>query len=170
MTSPEPNPNADWIRRVVECHEQPLIRYASRMLNDHERARDVVQDTFLQLCRQSQQELEGRVTAWLYTVCRNRALDIRKKESRMSHVSDPQAAAIESREPNQGDQAEQRETAHSARQLLSQLPDQQQEVIRLKLTHGLSYREIGEITGLSISNVGYLLHIGIKSIREQFAS
>jgi RNA polymerase sigma-70 factor (ECF subfamily) len=140
------------------------------MLNDHERARDVVQDTFLQLCRQSQQELEGRVTAWLYTVCRNRAFDIRKKESRMSHVSDPQAAAIESREPNQGDQAEQRETANSARQLLTQLPDQQQEVIRLKITHGLSYREIGEITGLSISNVGYLLHVGLKSIREQFAS
>ncbi|MFP6618069.1 MAG: hypothetical protein VB877_01905 [Pirellulaceae bacterium] len=34
----------------------------------------------------------------------------------------------------------------------------------------MSYREIGEITGLSISNVGYLLHVGLKSIREQFAS
>ena len=41
--------------------------------------------------------------------------------------------------------------------------------LRLKLQEGLSYREISEVTGLSISNVGFLLHKGIRSIREQFA-
>lgn len=170
MSASDGHSHADWIRQVVACHEQPLIRYATRMLDDQERARDVVQDTFLQLCHQSPEELQGHVTAWLYTVCRNRSLDIRKKESRMSHVSDPQATALESREPDQVVQAEQREAACSARELLEQLPDQQQEVIRLKVTHNLSYREIAKITGLSISNVGYLLHVGLKAIREQFAS
>ena len=47
-----------------------------------------------------------------------------------------------------------------------ELPDNQQEVIRLKFQNDLSYREISEITGLSVSNVGFLLHVGIKRLRE----
>ena len=50
--------------------------------------------------------------------------------------------------------------------LLDRLPDNQQEVIRLKFQNDLSYREISEITGLSVSNVGFLLHVGIKRLRE----
>ena len=50
--------------------------------------------------------------------------------------------------------------------LLDRLPGNQQEVIRLKFQNDLSYREISEITGLSVSNVGFLLHVGIKRLRE----
>jgi RNA polymerase sigma-70 factor (ECF subfamily) len=50
------------------------------------------------------------------------------------------------------------------------LPDNQQEVIRLKVQNGLSYREISEVTGLSVSNVGFLLHKGIKTIREKMVT
>lgn len=50
------------------------------------------------------------------------------------------------------------------------LPTNQQEVIRLKVESGLSYREISELTGLSISNVGYLLHTGLTSIRTRLAT
>ena len=162
------NATHEWIRGIVEHYEKPLIRYAQRVLGDSERARDVVQDTFLQLCRQPKEKLGDNVTAWLYRVCRNRALDVCKKESRMSHVSDPETTAIESREPDQLQQLESLETALSAKQLLNKLPDQQQEVIRLKVAHELSYREISDITGLTVSNVGYLLHTGLKSLREQF--
>ena len=62
------------------------------------------------------------------------------------------------------------ETAHQADSLLDGLPHRQQEVIRLKVEGGLSYREISELTGLSVSNVGYLLHTGLKSIRTRLAT
>ena len=170
MKQPPGNSSTDWIRNIVERYEQPLIRYAMRMLGSQERACDLVQDTFLQLCRQPKEKLGENAAAWLYKVCRNRALDICKKESRMSHVSDPETAALESREPNQVEQLQQQETAQSAKHLLNNLPDQQQEVIRLKIGHDLSYREISEITDLSVSNVGYLLHVGLKSLREQITN
>ena len=51
--------------------------------------------------------------------------------------------------------------------LLEQLPGNQQEVIRLKFQNGLSYREISGITGLSVSNVGVLIHYGLKAIRQK---
>lgn len=54
--------------------------------------------------------------------------------------------------------------------LLADLPHNQQEVLRLKFQHSLSYREISSITGLSESNVGFLIHVGIKRLRERLQS
>ncbi len=49
--------------------------------------------------------------------------------------------------------------------LLELLTENQQEVIRLKFQNDLSYREIAEITGMTVSNVGVLLHTGLKKLR-----
>ncbi len=48
---------------------------------------------------------------------------------------------------------------------LARLPENQQEVVRLKFQAGLRYREISRVTGLSVSNVGFLLHTALKTIR-----
>ena len=65
---------------------------------------------------------------------------------------------------------ETRELHQAALELLAELPEHQQEVVRLKFQSGLSYREIGDVTGLSVSNVGYLLHVALKTIRQRLAS
>ena len=50
---------------------------------------------------------------------------------------------------------------------LDDLPANQQEVIRLKFQNDLSYREISRITKLSESNVGFLIHTGLKTLRHR---
>ena len=60
-----------------------------------------------------------------------------------------------------------RETNSKILLMLETLPANQQEVIRLKFQNDLSYREIAEITGLSISNVGVQLHNGLKQLRRK---
>lgn len=52
---------AAWIAAAVEKYEAPLSRYAERLLGDAERARDVVQDTFLRLCRQDRDRVDGHL-------------------------------------------------------------------------------------------------------------
>jgi RNA polymerase sigma-70 factor (ECF subfamily) len=42
-------------------------------------------------------------------------------------------------------------------------------VIRLKFQNGFSYQEISRISGHSVGNVGYLIHVGLKTIRGQLA-
>jgi len=49
---------------------------------------------------------------------------------------------------------------------LSRLSENQREVILLKFEQGLSYQEISEVTGLSSSNVGFILHHGLKKLRS----
>jgi RNA polymerase sigma-70 factor (ECF subfamily) len=39
-------------------------------------------------------------------------------------------------------------------------------VIRLKFQNDLTYKEISQVTGLSVTNVGFLIHAGLKAIRQ----
>ena len=160
--------NADWLREVIARWEGPLVRYAARMAHNVDLGRDAVQETFLRLCRLSddeRSEVESHLARWLFAVCRSRALDAKRKESRMSAVLDlDERTSPGAVLPNE--LLEQRETEDHAIALLDRLPETQQEVIRLKFQNDLSYREIADITGHSVSNVGFLLHTGIKRLRE----
>lgn len=160
-----------WIDAAIEQYESPLLRYAQHFVFDLELARDVVQDTFLKLCKQSEPEVSPKLAKWLFTVCRNRAIDVCRKESRMKVASEDQISdqlvsqADDLASPTVG--LEKVETAEGLLQQLSRLPDQQQEVLRLKFHGGLTYREIAEVTGLTSSHVGVILHTAITKLRQR---
>lgn len=159
-----------WLRETLARHEAPLIRYAARLTGSVERARDVVQDAFTRLCQQDRAGLDGRVTQWLYTVCRNRALTVRRKEMRMTTLSDAAAISRVCPDPVPPAAAEQRESRSHVLSLMAGLPDNQQEVLVLKFQSGLSYREIAGVLAISVTNVGFLIHTAIKSLRERMGS
>jgi RNA polymerase sigma-70 factor (ECF subfamily) len=162
----EPN-RAEWMRSVLAQHEGPLLRYATRITGDLERARDVVQDTFLRLCREHPERLNSHLTEWLFTVCRNRALDVVRKEARTRPLTDLDLSSRQSADPSPALSAERREVTGDILHAMDELPANQQEVIRLKFQNDLSYREISRITKLSVSNVGFLIHTGIKTLRQR---
>ena len=54
---------ADWVQAALLRYEQPLLRYALRVTADPERARDVVQDTFMRLCQADRSRVDGRLAA-----------------------------------------------------------------------------------------------------------
>ncbi|MCA9208623.1 MAG: sigma-70 family RNA polymerase sigma factor [Pirellulaceae bacterium] len=157
---------ADWILAAVERHELDLLRYVASITGRAETAREVVQDTFLRLCQQSPGDLDGRLAEWLFTVARNRALDVKRKERRMSTLTAEQTAGcLDNREAPQSS-AETADDLQRVERLVAGLSDNQQEVLRLKFQSGLSYKQIAAVTGLSVSNVGYLLHTAVRSIRD----
>lgn len=159
-----------WLAEVFRENELPLMGYATHLLGDRDRASDVVQDTFVRLCKQPREQVRDRVRQWLFRVCRNRALDIMKKESRMKTLDDAKASRQVSRDADPSAIAEIAEHHSNAQSLLEKLPDRQREIIRLKIHGGLSYREISELTGLSVGNVGYLLSTGLKLVRNRLAT
>ncbi len=161
---PKPD-NGPWVRLAVDRYEGPLTLYAARLLSDADAARDVVQDTFLRLCAQDRAAVEPHLAEWLFTVCRNRALDILRKESRMTQLSEEQVHRCLSTAPDPADVAERRELTSHVLDLLENLPMNQREVIRLKFQNGFSYQEISRISGHSVSNVGFLIHAGMKTLR-----
>lgn len=158
---------ADWVHAALRQYEGPLIRYAAQITGDLDRARDVVQDTFIRLCAEKQSRVEPYLAQWLFKVCRNRALDVRRKESRMKTLDETEMNSQISTEPSPAAAMERRETTGEVLRLLGTLSENQQEVVRLKFQNGLSYQEISTITNLTVTNVGFLIHTAIKSLRQQ---
>jgi RNA polymerase sigma-70 factor (ECF subfamily) len=157
-----------WIGSVVARYEGPLILYAQRILGgDLPAARDVVQETFLKLCRVPRAEVEGHEAAWLYTVCRRNALDVKRKERRMSLITDEAAASFASPMPDPAATTERSDSVAEVLRMLEKLPENQKEAIVLKFGHGLSYKQIAQVTGHSVSNVGFLIHAGLKAVRQR---
>ena len=88
MTRMRNDDQIEWVRDVLAEYEAPLIRYAHSICGDLDRARDAVQDTFIRLCDADRERVEGYLAAWLYRVCRNRILEIMRKENRMQPAGD----------------------------------------------------------------------------------
>ena len=157
------------VRQAVAQYERPLVLYAFRILANLELAREVVQDTFMKLCDQSPDQVEDHLAQWLYAVTRNRALDVLRKEKPMKPLQDPDHHVATVHDASPGHAIEQAETNQQLAAAMGQLSPNQQECIRLKFQHGLSYKAIAKTTQLSTSNVGYLIHTGLKTLRQTMA-
>lgn len=166
--APGPIDRAEWVRGAVARYERPLIRYAAHLLGgDVDRARDLAQETFLRLCDQDPPSVAPHLAEWLYTVCRNLAIDARRKDRRLRRLGEGEADARAASDPAPETEAERADDYAATVRALSRLSQNQQEVLRLKFQHGLSYKQIAEVTRLTVTNVGFLIHAGLKKLRRQ---
>jgi RNA polymerase sigma factor (sigma-70 family) len=168
MPSQPRDPAGGLVREALAQHESNLIAYACSILGgDEERARDVVQDTLLKLHLADPDRIRENLKAWLYAVCRNRAFDVLRKEHRLTFTDDQdQLDWLDESQPDPSEDASREEMLEQIWGVMEQLPANQREVIRLKFQHDLSYKEISDITSLSVTNVGFLLHTAIKRLRK----
>ena len=65
---------------------------------------------------------------------------------------------------------EEKQTVSEILLVVQTLPKNQREVIYLKFQCDLSYKEISDITKLSVTNVGFLIHTAVRNIRQQMLS
>lgn len=156
------------IDQVVARFERPLLAYASRMLGgDWQAAQDAVQETFLRLCREDPHKIESRLAAWLFSVCRSRVIDMQ----RTNHATpiDASRLPLSDHGPDAAQVISDAEDKIHLNQLVDKLSPRQQEVLRLRLQAGLSYREIAAVTGLTVGNVGFHLHEAVRNLRNALA-
>lgn len=159
-----------WMRSIVDAHAADLTRYAASILYDSDAAKDVVQDAFLRLWQEPRANVEGHVLPWLFRVCRNRALDVRRKGGRMKRLDEASAERAASDAPGPETVTEQQDSHAQILQMMQALPENQQEVVRLKFQNGMSYKEIASVTELTVTNVGFLLHTAINTLRARIVA
>ena len=185
MTSPDDR--REWVLAALEQFEGRLTRYAQRLTGDLDKARDVVQFVFLRLCDQSPAKIGDRVAQWLYTVCRNRAVDALRDNGRRVGWDKAAIAADGppsldprnlvgrrelrslvppySRDIDPAETAEQTELHALLRSLIEELPASQREALDL-WADGFNYRQIAAIIDREEGHVRVLVHRGLKALRE----
>jgi len=166
---------------ILDRYEKPLLRFTTRYRPHHspggieggERghcdagwAEDIVQEVFLRFLKEGRSlDSVENISAWLYRVARNLAIDEARKEIRMERRHRLRAEVeVQAPPPSQ---AELGEVSSVVSEKLMGLPPNQRDVLILKIQQGKSYREISEITGLTPSNIGYLIHHGLKTLASE---
>ncbi len=158
----------------IQRYQTPLLRFATKFLGDRDAAFDVVQETFLQVAERPA-KLFGVESChnWLLRVARNIGIDhLRRKRTRREHQSRVAAhtagvrtGADESDRPTAA--IERSEIRREVRAEIDRLKPRYRELLLLKVVEEKSYKEIAEITGLTATNVGYLLHKAMKILTER---
>ena len=125
---------------------------AVRVLGSTATAQDVVQDVFVELWRHPERydgEL-GTLRTYLAVRARRRGLDLVRSElRRVSREQRYERLVPQQRQPSPGEQVTTAETAWAVHDAVQQLPPDQREVVELAYFHGLSYRDVARVTGVS---------------------
>ncbi len=156
--------SADWAR-LYESTYADLLRFLMSKVWDEERARDLVQETFVRALEHQ----PDNPRAWLFSVAANLARDeartaIRRKRHLTLLKSEEEARASVS---NRSDPAEKEERREGVRQALGHLSERDREALLL-WNAGLSYSEIAEQTGLSPGAIGTTLARARKRLVEEY--
>ena len=113
---------------------------------------------------------------WLYRTVHNLALNQRRRTSKIvplnpstENENSPVTGDTADPAPLPDEQIIRLEGIGLVRLSLEILDERSRELIRLKFTEELSYRDISARTGISVSNVGYLLHHALKDIAAELA-
>jgi len=160
------NAPLDSIESLFAAHESALLAYAQSLVKQNETAQDIVQEAFMRL--HAEFDTVRQPQAWLYRTVHNLALNHLRAGRKIVPLLAEASESIDlcDTQPLPDEYLEKMEAIGATRLSLDVLDARSRELIRLKFEEGLSYKEISERTGLSMSNVGYLLHHALKDLAE----
>lgn len=176
-TTARPAEKSMEIGAIMDEYEAPLLRYVSQLVwPDSESSQDVVQETFLRLHRlieHGKGHTIDKVNQWLFRVAHNLAMDVQRKRGRTQKVTnrlqhDPVLnPEIGAEDQDAETEFARREACEAAMAALETLPEQERQVVTLKVLDDLTLREIGEILNLKIGTVHYRLTRGLEKLSKQ---
>jgi RNA polymerase sigma factor (sigma-70 family) len=145
--------------RSVDEYADSVYRFIRGNLKDEERANDIVQDSFEKLWRHVTEIEFPVVKSWLFTAAYNNMIDIIRKEKRMTNLE----SSHEEEMIYESHYSDLNEILHKA---LERLPEQQKTPVLLRDYEGYSYKEIGDITGLSEAQVKINIYRGRIALKN----
>lgn len=146
------------LTRLYDEHGPALVLYARQWSSSPE---DVVQEALIQLLRQ--RELPSDPLAWLFRVVRNCAISLARQQSRRRRRETVKA---ESREPWFCDAPDRQLVAEEAAAALASLPLEERETVVARLWGGLSFAQVGELTGVSTATAHRRYEAGLTTLRR----
>ena len=152
---------------VMRLYSEPLYWQVRRMVENHDDANDILQNTFLK----AWQSVEGfrgdaKLSTWLYKIALNEAITFLARErKRLSLSLDDEEShlvnLIESDEYVDGD-----ELALKLRKVVASLPEKQRLVSNMKYYDEMKYEQMSEILGTSVGALKASYHLAVKKIEQ----
>jgi RNA polymerase sigma-70 factor (ECF subfamily) len=147
---------------LVSRWQRPLYNYLLRLTGDPEQARDTSQEAFLRAYTHLKELRDHeKFAAWLFHIGVNSYRSNRRSAPAHNVYSDDISLDEIDALPAEAS----REMQLTVRELVSGLPDEQREVLLLKVFHGFCFREIADIVGCPVSTVKSRLYKALQQLR-----
>jgi RNA polymerase sigma-70 factor, ECF subfamily len=163
---------------LVDKYKQPVMNLVFRMLRDASEAEDLAQNVFVQVHRSaSRYEVSSKFSTWLFTIARNLCLNEIRRRSR--HPTESLHAFPSEHEDQAERQFEDKKTfsppesllqvelADKIEEALATLPENQRIALLLCRQDELSYDDIAEVLGCSLSATKSLIHRGRETLKAR---
>lgn len=155
---------------LIEQYGERLYWHIRRVVVQHEEAEDVVQETFARAytsIADFRGETEGSLTAWLYKIATNMAINALRKRKKwafasLDSVRGDLLATFEHEVDNSAD-----EIVVKLQKAILALPTKQRLVFNMRYYDELSFEQISQATGQSVSTLKTNYHYAVKKIKEQ---
>ena len=159
---------------LLARHQAYIYSYILFLVKDSDAANDYFQDTFQRAIiaiRSHKYQTSGKFSAWLTRIAHNLILDQGRKSETTQTVREDQVApktlnSMRLSEATREDEMIDSQTRESIRHLLDYLPEPQKEVILLRFYDDLSFKEIADITGVSINTALGRMRYALINIRK----
>ena len=158
--------DTDAVGEVVELYKRQLFTFILRMVNNHESAEDIFQETWLRVVRSVKYfRGESKFSTWLFQIAANLCRDsIRKSNKRvMVPLEEAESVACEP-----GVDPVRIIEAEKVREAVNELPFKMREVIVLRYFHDMTDNEISRIVGCPLGTVKTRFHRAIKLLSAKW--
>ena len=158
---------------LIYRHKSKIYNFIFSKVFDQEVAEDIFQETFIRVIKTLKSGLyneEGKFVSWVMRISHNLVIDYFRKSNRMPkfEASDDYDVFqfITDNAPNAENNLINDQVVNDLQQLIAELPDDQKEVLSMRLYRDMSFKEIAEITGVSINTALGRMRYAIINIRK----
>ncbi len=154
---------------VIRIYTEPLYRQIRRMVQSHEDANDILQNTFMKAWQSIENfRGEAKLSTWLHKIAINESITFLEKERKRLGISLDEEEShlvnlIEADTFVDGD-----ELARKLREAIASLPEKQRLVFNMRYYDDMKYEQMSEILGTSVGALKASYHLAVKKIEQFF--
>jgi len=158
---------------LINRHQSKIYGFIYSKLSDRDMADDIFQDTFIKVIKtlkSNSYNEEGKFLPWVMRISHNLIIDYYRKNKKMPMFRETEDFSIFSimsdNVPNIESQLITSQVESDLRKLIEELPEDQKEVLVMRMYQDLSFKEISELTGVSINTALGRMRYAIMNLRK----
>lgn len=158
-------------------HQDRVLSYILRLVKDEDVANDLFQETFVKAImtiKQGRYQSDGKFGAWITRIAHNHIIDHFRQEKALAKISadNEEVDVLNRKELSEGtieDMLIYNQTLSDVRRLVEMLPKEQRQVLMMRYYDNMSFKEIAELTGVSINTALGRMRYALINMRKQVA-
>ena len=161
------------LEKIIKRHQLQIFNFINSKVNDRDKSEDIFQDTFIKVIKtlkNGSYNEEGKFLPWVMRIAHNLVIDYFRKNNRIPIIENKEEFDIfqflSDSTPNAESVLVEEQVLKDIQNLIEELPEDQKEVLIMRLYRDMSFKEIAENTNVSINTALGRMRYAIINLRK----